>query len=78
VDDSSEVLSVQPSNVKALFRRAKAQLELKQFSRSLRDILLAEQVPVSQGAHIYKHPLLNGPTAGTRERRDQGTASTAE
>ncbi len=46
VDDSTEVLAVQPSNVKALFRRAKALLELKHFDRSLRDILLAEQVLV--------------------------------
>jgi hypothetical protein len=44
VDDSGEVLAVQPSNVKALFRRAKALLELKMFDKSLRDVLLAEQV----------------------------------
>lgn len=44
VDDASEVLRVQPANMKALFRRAKALLELKQYSRALRDVLLAEQV----------------------------------
>jgi hypothetical protein len=57
VDDSTEVLAVQPSNVKALFRRAKALLELKQFDRSLRDILLAEQVPVPPGVDHRQHRL---------------------